>query len=620
MKSDKSAKLLDLADAIAGPRPTVAAAFGAVAASRQDPVAFEAIAVGVRNDRDAYLAALTYAKSRGWLADLVHSLLEARTAKANFVASASKLLPKDPRIAALQASQKPGDSAFQPDVLCALLAAATSSVCRIEIDGQPAGTGSLIAPGLVLTGYHVVMPLLSGSAAQTAARLKVVFDDRVVIGQGVKRRLELKTEAVNDDWLVDSSVCPAEELLERSYDDQDYLARLDSSSGPWDFAVLRLRRPVEALRGSLKLHDLSVEVHDPILVLHHSQGRSMTLTIGRIERLTATRTRFFHSVWTEPGASGGPCLGAEGRLVGIHQAGPKTVRSGAAAPPNRAIPILPLISRLERAISSVSTEPAPMTALGDGHPILGRDQLQSWVWRATGGEPAGGGAIKPILLVLSSKRGRGARFTDAILRSSLPADRHLVVFRDASNFIALTPAELAADLVTATTGNLPALPVDGHDSAEIGWIRRVLVPETLKAIGASRGERRIWLVLRFPPGLELPDKTGIRETLEAFYAEAVAHHPWMRLILLTSAPTLPQSLVQLAEIERLRPIDTEDILTYCERRWIGSGVIQDRLSFRHLVDQEIQRLDPELETYQKDTAQIARWLDQFAQAIGRAAS
>ncbi len=48
-----------------------------------------------------------------------------------------------------------------------------TAVCRIKIDGTPAGTGFLVGPGTVLTNYHVLPQVISGAVASCRRHLPV---------------------------------------------------------------------------------------------------------------------------------------------------------------------------------------------------------------------------------------------------------------------------------------------------------------------------------------------------------------------------------------------------------------------------------------------------------------
>src|SRR5262249_37089753 len=56
------------------------------------------------------------------------------------------------------------------------------AVCRIEIGTEPNGTGFLIAPGLVVTNYHVVEPVMGAALPAISCRFdfKKKSDGKVV--------------------------------------------------------------------------------------------------------------------------------------------------------------------------------------------------------------------------------------------------------------------------------------------------------------------------------------------------------------------------------------------------------------------------------------------------------
>jgi len=608
----KAAALGALAAVIAGPRTVVAGVFAAVAGASGDPAQFEGVAVGTADDLQAYTAALTHADQNGWLLPLIHGLLTARATGNDFVSRGEALFPQDALLGQiqLQATQNVNDAAVPPAVLGWILTSSARQVCRIDIDGEAKGTGFLIRPALALTGYHVVAPLVADGNQQPGStdRLTVAFDDQIVIANGVRRRLPPLTVSVAQQWLISSSACPPQEMVGTQYGDFDYIAALNAQTGPWDFALIRLEKTVDPDRSGLPLNDLAIRAGEPIMILQHAAGRPLIWAMANVAMQPPPGKRFFHSVWTKPGSSGGPCLNMEGRVVGIHQAGPATLVNGQPPALNRALPILPFAENLMTSIAKVPSDPAFLLNLSadqNHHPVLGRDATQQWIWRAAETQSTGGTA-KPILVVASSRPRRGARFTEKILRSLLPTDRHLVVSIDAGNLVAATPRQFAETLVmTATGAAAPSLPANEDDTTVDNWIRKTLVPAAMDAIGRARGDRLVWFVLRFPPALELPDKTKIRETLDAFYAQPQAY-AWMRLVLLGLGSMLSPPLDQAAELERLRPLGLDDLVGYVTRRWPGQA---QREMIKALIRPALANLDPDAENYQESIASVARQLD-----------
>jgi hypothetical protein len=618
--SDKSTEIAALAAEVAGPRTSVANVFAAVAGANGDTMQLEGIAFGAPDDRQAYAAALTHAYRSGWLLPLIHGLLDARATKGKFVECAKELFGEDELfIQTLQATLDINDPTASPSVLAWVLLESARQVCRIDIDGAAMGTGFLISPILVVTGYHVVVPLLENGKpkAGSAAKLTIVFDDQIVMANGVRKRLTPVTVNAAEQWLVTSSKCLDQELIGTAYADVAYLQNIDKSSGPWDFALIQLERTIDPERRGLSFNDLDIKADQPVMILQHPLGKQLNWAMARVADTPPPGARFFHSGSTKPGSSGGPCLNMEGRVVGIHQAGQSAVPPpGQKRPPNRAVPILPFAQQLVTTSRSVAYDPPFLTNLTEDqnyHPVLGREATQQWIWRAAAPQSAAGGIAKPILRVASSVPKRGAQFTEKILRSLLPADRHLVVKLEAGNLVAHTPDQFAADLVMKATGaEATDFPANGSDTADDNRIRTELIPAAMEAIGRARGDRLIWFVMRFPPKLELPDKTKIREALDAFYAQT-SSYSWMRLVLLGLNTNLPPPLDQATESQRLEPLRGANLFEYLVRKWSS----HDKAQLAVLIDELVDGLDPDAEAHQEIMAATARRLDaRFKKRIG----
>ena len=101
-------------------------------------------------------------------------------------------------------------------------------VCRIDLHGDPAGTGFLVGPDLIMTCYHVVEKLITGAdkPGSVLARFDYkITKDLKVVNPG-------RTFSLAEDWLVDLSPYNPQEALGQS----DALIQADQM----DYAILRL--------------------------------------------------------------------------------------------------------------------------------------------------------------------------------------------------------------------------------------------------------------------------------------------------------------------------------------------------------------------------------------------
>ena len=225
-------------------------------------------------------------------------------------------------------------------------------VARVEFaDGRPLATAFLIGPDIALTNQHVMAPFLSGRLAPTNVRFRfdvTCRDDGQPLSTGTVHRLA-------PDWLVATSPPSAAELHGRAAtadpadDELDFTAvRLDGAPGHSAVAAAR-RLPGAPERGWLRPPDdvAPPEPNDPIFVLQHPAGAPLRLAFDRVLGVNAAGNRIRHGADTEPGSSGSPCFDRHLRLVAIHHSGDPAWRVGDTPTFNQAVPITPIMRRLE---------------------------------------------------------------------------------------------------------------------------------------------------------------------------------------------------------------------------------------------------------------------------------
>ncbi|HZF48472.1 MAG TPA: trypsin-like peptidase domain-containing protein [Polyangiaceae bacterium] len=211
------------------------------------------------------------------------------------------------------------------------------AVCQIEIDGQPQGTGFLVAPDLILTNHHVIEDLLNGAPAggppAGGDRIELLFD-RTEGGQ--TRRAGCAV-----DWLVASS--PASPLDTRPPQTR---AGQEPGVDTLDYALLRLSERVAddikdgAPRGYLKprVNAQSFRTDAPLQILQHPNGNVLRFRhdTKAIIELNAARTRVRYRTNTDHGSSGAPCFDERWNLVALHHSGTPAFQN---ADSNEGIPI-----------------------------------------------------------------------------------------------------------------------------------------------------------------------------------------------------------------------------------------------------------------------------------------
>jgi hypothetical protein len=186
-------------------------------------------------------------------------------------------------------------------------------VCQVLAGGMT-GTGTLIAPDIVITNRHVVAAAMdtNGSLTQpTTCR----FDYKATPASGyVTPATDVRAVSV-----LASSPHAAEDTR---------LGPMTTSLAALDYALLKLERALDHAplvttgdeRGFVAPDGAWPAIVDSaVLILQHPGGKPMKIDIGSITDVGSARMR--HTVNTEPGSSGAPVFDAGLRMIAIHHAG-----------------------------------------------------------------------------------------------------------------------------------------------------------------------------------------------------------------------------------------------------------------------------------------------------------
>ncbi|HEY4383785.1 MAG TPA: trypsin-like peptidase domain-containing protein, partial [Ktedonobacteraceae bacterium] len=197
-------------------------------------------------------------------------------------------------------------------------AKAARSVCRIDFNMHTEGTGFLIAPDLILTNYHVMIPPgFEGDIDARARGCEIKFG--VIEGEKPGPHFTLHPT----DWRLAES--KTEEL---------------------DFMVLKLNREVTAddQIEPLTLQPNSVQKDAFVNIIQHSAGQAMAVRLSFDQVVDVDDQRIYYLANTVEGSSGAPVFDDRWRLVALHHASGKidaTDKAPIAA--NIGIPINPII-------------------------------------------------------------------------------------------------------------------------------------------------------------------------------------------------------------------------------------------------------------------------------------
>jgi V8-like Glu-specific endopeptidase len=187
---------------------------------------------------------------------------------------------------------------------------AAQAVCRIEIpEGQPQGTGFLIAPNLVLTNQHVVST--KGDVASTVARFDYMEDLHGVAQRGRifaadPSFYESSPSEKLDYALIRLAETPLKEFMPKeAWEDLPALE------------VLRRRRH----RGYLLVLPRVVTTNERINIIQHPLGHPLkaVLTDNNVAAVSALRVQYVAD--TDEGSSGSPVFDRNWGVVALHHSG-----------------------------------------------------------------------------------------------------------------------------------------------------------------------------------------------------------------------------------------------------------------------------------------------------------
>lgn len=522
---------------------------------------FEAVARKA-DDREAFRIALRIALAENWLEDLVDTLIESDRTGGKLLLS--RLTEKGAGNAEIQAITNAARGFADPEQVIRGLIYGKQWTCKILVDHQPRGTGVLIARHLVLTAWHVIQPLFhledgEWISDRLADRLEVEFDDLLVQKGKTKVPTASFRVPAHTPWCTSFCICHDDELADGL---PENLTALD---GRWDFAVIRLARPLEAERGCATLDPRAAvpRAKAKIYVFQHPKGVVLKMDDGEIvaaddtTRCVVPRIRFLHRVNATEGSSGGPCFDQSFALFGLHQ-GVWTRGNGAEKTINRGIPISRICEFLSHVPDALPPlEPAEIAICelpGSEEPVIGCGAFQSEVWGwATS-------AQKPLILI-SGDQGSGKTFRTHVQHAILPEINHLKIAIEAALIAKMDAASLAAEIGSkAGARSLDLLPRGQAHTTISAWLKAEVVPKLMLALDGARGKRLVWLTLLNLNHAEIEGENA-SEFLYLLYEQVLAVD-WLRIILDGMAAPVPVAIADKIHREDVGAITEADIMTY----------------------------------------------------------
>jgi Trypsin-like peptidase domain len=436
-------------------------------------------------------------------------------------------------------------------------------VCRIDVDGQHAGTGVLVHPRLVATAAHVVWDLIAkqanGSAALSAdgslqaapdsvGQLTLTFgyiEDYLPESDGTYPVFKGEVAPPHENWLAWGSP-PGQNEHPRLSAVTD-ISGIDKTQGPWDLALIRLAAP-RALTGQTLFAEAQSKPFW-INILHHptsgtDRGEPLLWSVGKLDRrLGRPPVRFLHNANTLPGSSGAPIFDKGWRIVALHQGGDRVLqryteaRPSADASRNRAVPIGHWCERLDAIEQALSSQEVVYVRelrgspglVPDPYPVIGRRETQRRLWRAL--QP--GAASQDRLLIVRGQPGSGLRFTKRLVRELVTAHGGLVAALDMVNMLREDAIgfvqQVAGTLSRQASASLSAGLDIGLTTAQRD-IRAGVAPTLGRELERLAGGRALFLVLEGFGEAWLDDPPAVRELLVNLI-QRLGEFPSLRLVL-----------------------------------------------------------------------------------------
>ncbi len=224
-------------------------------------------------------------------------------------------------------------------------------VCKVEIDGNAAGTGFLVGPDAVMTNYHVLKEVLKGGTP--AGKVTCRFDYKVLSDGSRQEGVSVKLHATN--WNLDFSPPSAAEETRTPDVPPPTLEELD-------YALVRLERQLgdepsapKGGEGGPKRGWLTLPSGAPVflpkaplMIAQHPDGKPLKLAIDTesVIGVNTNRTRVRYATNTEAGSSGSPVFDLDWKLVALHHLGDPAYDHPAAY--NQGVPIDKIRDRLAK--------------------------------------------------------------------------------------------------------------------------------------------------------------------------------------------------------------------------------------------------------------------------------
>jgi hypothetical protein len=192
--------------------------------------------------------------------------------------------------------------------------AAIRAAVQIRVGEEPAGSGFLVGPDLVLTAGHVVLDVATDEAGNAIFAKALRPDLRFLFrSKGKAYDQEVAPAPVAADKPPLAMAVPYAKppnLLEERL--------CEKSAEALDFALVRLAHQVRDI-DHLDIQSPPDPRTEALWVVGFAKGRKIVFPPGKIKAINAPFARVFHGANATDGMSGSCCLGPDGKVVAIHE-------------------------------------------------------------------------------------------------------------------------------------------------------------------------------------------------------------------------------------------------------------------------------------------------------------
>lgn len=489
---------------------------------------------------------------------------------------------------ALQSLITANDSFLDAGRASAAIESAMERVCRIEVAGDPSGTGFLIGADLVLTNFHVVE-----GAADIVARFDHRHDDAGNLLGGVSCRV---TE------VLEHSAYHASDCMTGEHDTAPLLTHLD-------YALLRLSRPVGTMlarsgkvpRGWYYCGGVSfaLKPRQRLLIFQHPNGDPLKYDDSRVLSVNDNASRVRYNVNTLPGSSGALGLDASMTPAVLHHAGDPSWRP---AEYNQGIPIVLVVADIEHRRPGIlvppPAKPLYLWRVRGDHPVIGRSQLQDRIrlmLADTG---------PPVLFVEGSERS-GRSFARHLVQAQVTGEGRSCVTISLAAFAGSTPDRLAFEIAAELDLDRDEFPGPPTDRQVARWAPNLGSAVFRSLRGKARRENgTVWLIFDCTDSVALLEETQelfvdlVKRALEA--AE-------IRVVVIGGANLVPPVVSRTTRreiMEFVLPAEVAEHLSQCASlggRTLSKGDAEDlaRVAMTELSADPLERWIELVERVQK---------------------